>query len=520
MKRWLALFFALLLPCSALAENLGIIGGADGPTVAVVTTVPSDEVEAYRYTVNISVGEGYTSLLSSTYASMLADDMAMASMNLNMDALGELIQKVANGSGLDVTFARNGISLNLRVGGQRMLDGSAFFPDDGSPMIITSSLMGKAALTGKRTFPTMGPRDIEALEAMVNQLLSDPSGLMKVAQDVSAAFMSGVEKKAEQGFFMGDAYQGGTYRETYAFTDQDLSRAVNVLLMPEAQELLLPVLEELLDTDGAHALLQLIRTLKTALSAESGLRYTISVVRENENQPEPMGLDIEVCTDSGAKIASLSLGQSAGKVQVVCGIGMPEYNQWISYTYEPVMTGADSSGEVNITNRSWIDAERKPFMAVAEDESKLVDETTATTFITLEADGTRLQKSSGTYHMKNQWYNGKLLPIDLETMTYTETRRETFSPYTLDTTSDVRTATQQLLYSTHATLAPTEALSLPLEGLTLYDVDDDSEENQEALYKLERRVSSMLRARLFKIIPMDIYQLILNMDANPSTVGI
>ncbi len=520
MKRWLALFFALLLPCSALAEDIGIIGGADGPTVAVVTTVPSDEVEAYRLTMDISVGEGYKSLLSNTYSSLLADDMAMASLNLNMDALGELVQKIANGSGLDVTFARNGLSLVLRVGGQRMLDGSAFFPDDGSPMIITSSLMGKAALTGKKTFPAMQPRDIEALEETVNQLLSNPADWMKVAQDVSAAFLSGVEKKTEQGFFMGDAYQGGTYRETYSFTDQDLSRAVNVLLMPEAQEMLLPVLEELLGADGAHALFQLVRSLKMALAGESGLHYTISLVRENESQPEPMGLDIEVCMDSGAKIASISLGQSAGKVQMICGIGLPEYNQWISYTYEPVVTGEDGRGEVNTTSRNWIDSERKPFMAVAEDESKLVSESIATTTITLEADGTRLQKGSGTYRMKNQWYNGKLMPIDLETMTCTETRRETFSPYTLDTTYELRTSTQQLLTSSHATLAPTEALSLTLDSLTLYDVDDDSEENQEALYKLERRVSSMLMARLFKIIPMDIYQLILNMDANPSTVGI
>lgn len=518
MKRWLALLFAFLLPCSAMAEDIGIIGGADGPTVAMVSTVPSDEAAAYRLTVDVTVGEGYKNLISGTVSSFFADNGAAP--NMNTEALAEVIQKVVNGSELDVTIARNGLSLALLVGGQRILDGSLFFPEDGSPMVITSSLMGKAALTGKKTFPAMQPRDEQALEETLNQLLSNPSRWMKVAQDVSAAFMSGVKKKTEHGAFMGDAYQGGTYRETYSFTDQDLSRAVNVLLMPEAQELLLPVMEELLGTDGACALFQVARSLKTALSAENGLRYTVSAVKEEEHQPELLGLDIEFCMDSGVKIASFSLGQSAGKAQVVCGIGLPEYNQWISYTYEPVVTGEDGSGSVTTISRTLIDPERKPYIAVAEDESKLITETIVTTSTTLEADGTRLQKGTGTYRMENQWYNGKLLPIDLETMTYTANSRETFSPYTLDAAYEIRTAAQQLISSTHTSLAPAEALSMPLESLTIYNVDDDSEENQEALDKLERRVTSMLMARLFKIIPMDMLQLIINMEQNPSPVGI
>lgn len=278
MKRFIALFLALLLPVCALAE-----------TVEIALRIQTAEAL-------------FNKLLQRSVQGAAGVDAA------SMEAAVKLLQILLGDTTITAVTQEDAGSVSISLKGMNLLDVTTY--QVGSESQMTSSLIPGYVL----------------IEESDEDPAVDAEKEQKIAEDFMTAFKTWREalpSETAYGVFGGDAYAGGTVCTTWSITDSDIAKLMSELMTPELRALVSESLtvEESEQTDALDAL----EKANQRVAEENKYAYTIRCVKDDQDQIVGMSLTV---FEHEKQLATLSLGLQEQEIRLVLGLGMKEQNYW------------------------------------------------------------------------------------------------------------------------------------------------------------------------------------------------
>lgn len=230
------------------------------------------------------------------------------------DAMAEL------SSGLDVSFGwqNNGLYGAVSLKDTLLLDMAIFV--EGEQGVIMSNL-----LPGHYMSISAPLEDTMASQAASKQLEElDWSALALDAMDCLEAWLAGLATTEEHGSFMGDAYQGGTYRKTFTFDDKNVAELVAGLTDELGKHGINDALLE--DYLGESSLISNFLRINQQAGEENRYNY---VLREVYGLNEaPIGYSL-IVHEGDVQVMTLSLATAENGWRIVWGYGLNGLNYYI-----------------------------------------------------------------------------------------------------------------------------------------------------------------------------------------------
>lgn len=308
MKKLLALLLAMLLPLSGFAE-----------TYVFSVSVEADE-------------EAFVQLAKEA----LASDPSVAPADT--ESYAKLIHQVLNGLGLNAAFQENAMSLELLLGGGKLLDFAAY--ESQQEVNLTSTMLPGYALVSEMN--DQGSSEQALLDDLAEtDWAAICEGVMRGLQEWYAV----IEPSVSRGAFDGDAFEGGTRCTTWMLSDMDIAALANALLTDEVREVLSVVMTALaLD---AEKMLAQFDELNDKVADEDRYLYLFRVVRDDADRLVGMSLTILQEND---QVVTVSLGIKENEARLVAGLGLNKQNYWWEFT-------ASHQQEDDVTRLSGISRE-------------------------------------------------------------------------------------------------------------------------------------------------------------------
>ncbi len=451
MKKLIALLLALMMPLGAAAE-----------AYFLSISVDTDD-ELFPWYMKESL--------------LMAPDAIEAQ---EVEVAVRLMQAILDDLKIDIQVQPELMSLEISVGRKPLLDMTAIA--DGQAAYITSSLFPGCVLTSTGAKSTLVQGLDDAFAS--NDWHAHKEGAHKTVAD----WVESLDPTVSTGVFTGDAYEGGAVCKTWTFSDQDIAGVLNTALTAEFRAALSEVLN-ILDIDAA-AVFEQFQTLNDKVADEDAHLYILRVVENADS--EFCGMSLTILREM-QQIATASFGTTAKGVKLVIGLGLPRDNYWWEFT-------ANQRQRNNMTtlsggSREWLSAKELDFSYVSEKVAPVSDFDwhcyitksgkrylwDASIYEDVDQAGYRyLMSSDGKVNMSNNELDFTIALGD--------------SPY--------------IPASVNVKLMPAEAKTFSLDGLKRVSNAPETAEYQELLQK----VTAMLSARLLKILPADLFVMLMQMN--------
>lgn len=315
MKRFIALFLALLLPVFALAET-------------------------FEVTLEVQAKEAvFSSLLKSAAQSGAGYDAAA------LETYASLLQSLLKDSSITFVSQENASSVSITLNGTSFLDATTYL--SGTETMTTSSLIPGYVL----------------VEADADNSVIDAEKEQQIAEELEKAFADWKEDIASEttyGVFTGDAYSGGTQCTTWTLSDGDISALMTALMTPELRAMI----EQQLEADDALAAFD---AANERVAEENKYSYILRCVKND--QEELVGFSVSVF-EAEKQLATLSLGRTEQGMRAVLGLGLKEQNYWA----ECLLTKSqrDQTEFIKGEVREWIADKSESFAYAAQTNAPAV----------------------------------------------------------------------------------------------------------------------------------------------------
>lgn len=445
MRKVLALLLACMLPFCALAETYGVSFAVD-----------TDELLFINFL--------RTALMS----------QPDAASDPQLDTYVRVIQKLLHGLSFDLSFQEDAISLGVQLGGGKLLD-AAFHEQDGS-VFVTSSLLEGYALEAPAEADTSRE---SALQETIEQL--DWHHISEAVSRRNSAWLDSLEPVITYGYFIGDAYEGGSQCITWALDDKDIASLVDAVLSEEVRKMCYSILKPVgLKPDE---LLQRLDSVNARVMSENDFQYLLRIV--TDEQGTFVGASLAVYRET-AQLATVSVGTSKEGLRVVFGFGVQEKNYWCELT-------ASAKGRNNLTilNGScleWLSDKTQGFAYV---KTTVVPVSNQSWYCNVTKSGRRYLWDASLFEgdkTNYAYYFSSSGALDPESAALECSVSIGDSPYTPLTV--------------RLKAGPVEAIPEMEESLKRCAMTDPAD---AALYQeLMERMTSLMMARLMKLIPLDL----------------
>lgn len=444
MKKVLALLLACMLPFCAVAETYGIS-----------VSIDTDET------------------LFTNYLKEALLELPDASESPQMDLYIRLIQKLLDGFGLDFAWQEDAVSAAVKLGGVIFLD--AEFYEQGEQMLVTSSLLEGYALEDDVRLD----HSYEEAQQMLKQL--DWHQLTETMCSSFQAWLNGLEPVITYGQFAGDAYEGGTECTTWALDDADIAAMVEAVFTAEMCDALSALLNAL-GFDASEVQHEL-EAVHARVQNENAYRYLLRIVRDDVGAI--IGCSLAVYS-AAALLGTVSLGIEEKAVRLVFGCGVQEKNYWCEMTAKVK----------NVNQLTFLSGQCLEWMAEKEQRFSYV-------------------KASGVPVSNQEWYcsltksgqrtlwDACIYEGDKTQYGYCLSSAGAINPSarTLDCSISVGDS-PYIPLTLNVKAGPVEAIHAPDASLLRCSMSDPADAS--LFQELVERMSSVMMARLMKLIPLDI----------------
>lgn len=315
MKRFIALFLALLLPVFALAET-------------------------FEVTLEVQAKEAvFSSLLKSAAQSGAGYDAAA------LETYASLLQSLLKDSSITFVSQENASSVSITLNGTSFLDATTYL--SGTETMTTSSLIPGYVL----------------VEADADNSVIAAEKEQQIAEEFEKAFADwkkDIASETSYGVFAGDAYSGGTQCTTWTLSDGDISALMTALMTPELRAMI----EQQLEADDALAAFD---AANERVAEENKYSYILRCVKND--QEELVGFSVSVF-EAEKQLATLSLGRTEQGMRAVLGLGLKEQNYWA----ECLLTKSqrDQTEFIKGEVREWIADKSESFAYAAQTNAPAV----------------------------------------------------------------------------------------------------------------------------------------------------
>ena len=431
MKKLLAIVLALLMPLCASAEAMG-------------------------FTVRIDIdGEGFTAAASSAM-------MEVGAEAAEAEKIADMIRQLVDGAGFEVKVDDNAFYLELQLCGGKLFDMTVYEQDE--KRLFTSSMLSGYALEEK----------VESNATAVQQYNWEAAS--QSITDALLNWCAGIEKTEAVGFFVGDAFEGGTKCTIWTLDDKMLTQLMDAVLTEEVRAALAVMYEE--SGRDSEEILAAFDQANKDVAKDNKYSY---VLRAVENDEKLIGLSMTVL-QGAEQVATASLGFKVDGVRLVIGLGFEKQNYWVEADASWAVTNNEKS--VRVTARecaankneayAYVRGTMTPvnigewtYNAVSGDDGYAWDSA-------LSANGAVLLSGKGTAVPDEMKYDGVV---------------------------SVGAASNKLLdvsYSVH----PADPLPELDTALTTCSISDPAD--AELLEKLSNQLVAAISARMLKLLPMDL----------------
>lgn len=440
MKKLLTILLALLLPMGAMAET-------------------------FKITVDLQTGG--EAFLQAVQEAMLRND---ADENEDLAGNAKLLQRLLDGTGLDLAVQKDAFAMEFRLAGERLVDMIGYLQDQ--DLLLTSQMIPGYALTATRETP----KETYKLEQ------TDWVGVALSVFPAVNEWCNALETTESYGLFVGDAYEGGAKCTTWVFDDQAVAKLVNVLLTEDIRAALMTLLAAM-ELDGASVIRQIEE--RTAQMAQDNL-YTYLLRWVQDAQDQTVGLSLTVLAEN-EQVATVSIGSMEDGCRVVLGLGLQQQNYW----NETTIQGGSEDGALQLTwhSREWASAKEDAFAYISTAKEPETD-------------------FDGQFTMQNGVWQNYIQESG---------KRILLAEGTVDANTGVLDGTVLIgpenaqLFTIAFTIG--QADEIPVMDATLKKVSMTEMADQEQYEKVVQQLSATLMVRLIKLLPLQMI-----MEMNPITL--
>ena len=431
MKKLLAILLALLMPLCASAEAMGF-------------TVRIDADDA-----------GFKAAASSAM-------MEAGAEAAEAEKTADMIRQLIDGAGFEVKLDDNSFYLELQLCGGKLFDMTVYEQD--GKMLFTSSMLPGYALEDKieSNAPDVQQYDWEAAsQSMTDALLN---------------WCAGIERSEAVGFFVGDAFEGGTKCTTWTLDDMMISQLMDAMLTEEVRTALTGMYTEMgFDPDE---ILGAVEQANKDVAADNKYAYVLRVVEDDEKL---IGLSLTVL-QGVEQAATFSVGLADNGVKAVIGLGLEKQNYWCEMTAGWTDSDAEKSARVYV--REWAASKDEAF-AYVQGATAPANTGEWTYNVASGADGYTWDSALSANDAVLLSGKGTAVPDEMK----------------YDGVVSVGADSDKLLdvsYSIH----PVD--SLPQMDMNLKTCSLSDPADAELLEKLSNQLVAAISARLLKIIPLEL----------------
>lgn len=278
MKRFIALFLALLLPFGALAE-----------TTQVTLEVQAEEAL-------------FSALLKSGAQNGAGIDAAA------LEAYVSLLKTLLKDTSITMVSQENASSVSIILNGTSLMDAANYL--SGSEMQTTSSLIPGYVLV-----------EADAADSAIDA--EKEQQIAKDLEKVFTAWKEGLVSETTYGVFAGDAYSGGTQCTTWTITDSDIAALMSAVMTPELRGM---IEQHIASEDGDQEDVLAAFDAANARVAEEN-KYAYILRRVEDDQEKLVGFSLSVF-EAEKQLATLSIGPNEDGMRIVLGLGLKAQNYW------------------------------------------------------------------------------------------------------------------------------------------------------------------------------------------------
>lgn len=330
--------------------------------------------------------------------------------------------------------------------------------------------------------------DAAAAEACAQSLSEiDWASLSSDLQSEAAAWRDSLTIHSETGSFIGDAYEGGMYRDAIRLDDRDLSLLLDGLALRLEQSCPagLPGLDDFLSS---------LRETTHEAALSNRFSYIIHQVLDEDN--DVVGYSLAVLEDK-TQVATLSLGQG-DPFRLVLGLGYGGCNHYLELTAKALPSGEGQMYDIHLA--LYADKARAGYHA-----AKLAEDS-----LRLSADGQAqlLAKGGGyAWNIDIAILDCTGNPIKLrQTMDGSLSLAE---PAFHHTARLLMEETGAPILTETIDLVPTQPKAFDLDGLTPIPFDSLEDEEQSALIdEIINDAATDMALNLFKLLPPQLLTLL------------
>ena len=329
--------------------------------------------------------------------------------------------------------------------------------------------------------------DAAAAEAYAQSLSEiDWAALSSDLLSEAVAWRDSLTIRSETGSFIGDAYEGGMYRDTIRLDDRDLSLLLDGLALRLEQSCPagLPGLDDFLSS---------LRETTHEAALNNRFSYIVHQVLDEDN--DVVGYSLAVL-EGETQVATLSLGQGE-PFRLVLGLGYGGCNHYLELTAKALPS---DEGQIDVHLALYADKARAGYHA-----AKLAEDS-----LRLSADGQAqlLAKDGGcTWNVDLAILDCTGNPIKLrQTM---EGSLSLTEPAFHHTARLLMEETGAPILTETIDLVPTQPKAFDLDGLTSLSFDSLEDEEQSALIdEIINDAATDMVLNLFKLIPPQLLTLL------------